>query len=369
MTVNSQSTSGQAGVTSYQHHCKTDNRCQYTVTLPDCGDEENCNGKDNQPALTDIIMQLSYKIDQQNEQIATMSDKIHNLTEDINQLNEKLGETWGAWSSCDVTCGGGTRVRYTTNSSETYQGHREQISSCGECNCPEAATGLVSINSDGYDITDPHHYEAQRSVLSWYPYEGTNKKTCFIKILVDSCTNARFRVISSGGGHPAVGNQQYGIREDSSKPKPPDPLVSTKTAACIEFKCSGLLRTGHPELDIPPLGEIVSGGADMTQVNITAVTTTCQLKTGSDGVNPSLLSYIQSYGLESDIQQGDASFQFKVPDGSTNGPTTGIYVAQGEGMSGYDNAFENCLAGDDYAYIIGTGDNPDNGWALQYECY
>nr|XP_006824888.1 PREDICTED: fibrinogen-like protein 1-like [Saccoglossus kowalevskii] len=103
MTVISQSTTGQRGMTSYQYYCNTSTRCQYTLTLPDCGNEKDCNGKDDQPTLTqliDIVMQLSNKIEQLNDQILALNDRltqhnekmsesIQNIANDINRLNVK----------------------------------------------------------------------------------------------------------------------------------------------------------------------------------------------------------------------------------------------------------------------------------------
>ncbi|XP_077861441.1 cartilage intermediate layer protein 1-like [Saccoglossus kowalevskii] len=128
-----------------------------------------------------------------------------------------------------------------------------------------------------------------------------------------------------------------------------------------------LIRRTHSEIGIGA-GIFSFFKKETTDAEGTAITSGCQLKSGSDGVNPGLLSFIESYSLESHIQQDDTNFQFKVPDGNSNGPTTGLYFAQGEGITGYDNAYKNCNAGDDNAHSTGVGDNPDVGWALQYEC-
>nr|XP_006824259.1 PREDICTED: uncharacterized protein LOC100373293 [Saccoglossus kowalevskii] len=96
-------------------------------------------------------------------------------------------------------------------------------------------------------------------------------------------------------------------------------------------------------------------------VQVTAITNDLIRRTHSEiGIGAGIFSFFKK---ETTDAEGT------VPDGNSNGPTTGLYFAQGEGITGYDNAYKNCNAGDDNAHSTGVGDNPDVGWALQYESY
>ncbi|XP_070556482.1 cartilage intermediate layer protein 1-like [Ptychodera flava] len=229
--------------------------------------------------------------------------------------------------------------------------------------------GLEEVEFEDYDFDDPTHLERDRTEMSWFPYEGDQKRACFIKILVDSVSSERFIMKSKGGDHPAVKDQEYGLRIDNSKPNPPVPALSSKTAACIEFKCSGSIRRGHPEINIPAIGEIV-GSPDTTLLEIapTSGSSSCRLKAGDDGVNPGLVSFVTANGLASSIDDDNPTYAFKVPAGNVNGPNTGVYVGQGPGRDCYDIGYHNCMSGDDNGYAQSSPDNPDVGWALQYEC-
>ncbi|XP_070569698.1 cartilage intermediate layer protein 1-like [Ptychodera flava] len=211
--------------------------------------------------------------------------------------------------------------------------------------------------------------EDDRSPLSWFPYEGSQKRACFIKIFVNSTDTGRFQVFSTGGEVPDVKDRLFGYRIDNSK-KSADGSIS---AACIEFKCSGPIRIGDPKNNIasppapPDAGRTI--GTDRTILRIVPrLPSNCQLKPGNNGVNPGLTTFLTINGIVDELSISGSDITFKVPDGNINGPTTGIYGFQGGRNKSYKSAYTNCLAGDDNAYSGGSIDAPDIGWAFQYEC-
>ncbi|XP_070569952.1 cartilage intermediate layer protein 1-like [Ptychodera flava] len=55
--------------------------------------------------------------------------------------------------------------------------------------------------------------EDPRSPLSWFPYEGSQKRACFIKIFVNSSDTGRFQVFSTGGEVPDVKDKNFLVTE------------------------------------------------------------------------------------------------------------------------------------------------------------
>ncbi|XP_070572626.1 cartilage intermediate layer protein 1-like [Ptychodera flava] len=213
--------------------------------------------------------------------------------------------------------------------------------------------------------TVENDYESPRMPLSWYPYELDNKMSCFIKILVDGGPSVgRFRVTSYGGDVAQVKEQMFGHRTDDSKPDPLHNPLSTKTAACIEFKCSGPIRQGSPfEGDV---GE--EFGDDRTVVIVNpAWPSRCQLKLGDSGINKDLLEHLTDVNLIDEVQTHRESgvFRFKVPLDIIRGPSTGIYIGSGSDESARQNAEGNCFSGSNFLFDT---DDPETGWALQYDC-
>ncbi|XP_070550087.1 cartilage intermediate layer protein 1-like [Ptychodera flava] len=214
-------------------------------------------------------------------------------------------------------------------------------------------TGLVeynTINQEEEDLRDP---------LSWYAYEGNQKRACFIKISVIGTDEGRFIVSSTAGDVPEVQGESFGVRIDNSK-FGGQPGIS---AACIEFKCSGQIRAGNPLSDLPP-GSATSYGVDLTVVDIIPSYPNCQLIPNT-GINPGLTTLVASTG---GITAAGSQVTFQVPDNNINGPATGIYTFTGQ--TAYDNAYLNCHVGDDDAYSFNPTppDDPSLGWAFQYQC-
>ncbi|XP_077996776.1 cartilage intermediate layer protein 1-like [Glandiceps talaboti] len=226
--------------------------------------------------------------------------------------------------------------------------------------------GLYESETEDYDFDKPIHISRNRTVWSWFPLEGGNKRACFIKILVDSPNQERFRVSSyGGGGDPLVGNEPFGFRIDDTKSNG----VSAMTAACIEFKCSGPLREGDPEADIPGFGKTVGPDQTVIKVSPSAHSTNCRLKPDSNGFRQGFESLLHNHNLNGSIvidTIGIHTFTAKMPVGNSNGETTGIYVGEGGGRVGYTKAYENCLDG--YDSSGDDIDNPMRGWALQFDC-
>nr|XP_006822397.1 PREDICTED: cartilage intermediate layer protein 1-like [Saccoglossus kowalevskii] len=220
-----------------------------------------------------------------------------------------------------------------------------------------------AYNTEPYDIWNSNDdYEKLRTELSWYPYEGELKRSCFIKILVDSDRSERFRVSSFGGGSTAAGDAMYGIRIDYSKPNPPNSEISNKTAACIEFKCSGFIRTGDPYEEDGVLGD------DQTVMEIAPTSTSykrCILKY-PDQVNTHFFDFV----ISSDVQDEYRRVRVKIPSNTLYPDIkTGLYASSGSGNTSYVNVMENCYAGDERASLInGYPDRPGQNYALEYEC-
>ncbi|XP_070572627.1 cartilage intermediate layer protein 1-like [Ptychodera flava] len=213
--------------------------------------------------------------------------------------------------------------------------------------------------------TIENDYENDRKSLSWYPYEEDSKMSCFIKILVDGGPSVgRFRVTSYGGDIPEVKEKMFGLRIDDSKPDPPSKRLSHKTAACIEFKCSGPIRQGSPFE-----GEYAEElGNDRTVVIVNPTgSSRCKLKPGDYGVNKGLMQHLQDVNLFDEVQKHSESgvFRFKVPLDVVRGPSTGIYIGSGSDESARQNAEGNCFSGSNFLFDT---DDPETGWALQYDC-
>ncbi|XP_070572632.1 cartilage intermediate layer protein 1-like [Ptychodera flava] len=224
---------------------------------------------------------------------------------------------------------------------------------------PQKTSTLESHNTVEDD------YESDRKPLSWYPYEEDSKMSCFIKILVDGGPSVgRFRVTSYGGDVPEVKKKRFGLRIDDSKPDPPVKRLSHKTAACIEFKCSGPIRQGSPFE-----GEYAEElGNDRTVVIVYPTgSSRCKLKPGDYGVNKGLMQHLEDVNLISEVTRhsGRGVFQFKVPLDVIRGPSTGIYIGSGSDERARENAEGHCFSGSNF--LLDTED-PETGWALQYDC-
>uniref|UniRef100_A0A3P8YXC6 Ig-like domain-containing protein n=2 Tax=Esox lucius TaxID=8010 RepID=A0A3P8YXC6_ESOLU len=73
--------------------------------------------------------------------------------------------------------------------------------------------------------------------LSWWP-NPQEFRACFIKVKIQGQKEVMVRSQNHGGTHPETAGQLYGIRDIRSTR---DMHVANTSAACLEFKCSGML--------------------------------------------------------------------------------------------------------------------------------
>lgn len=73
--------------------------------------------------------------------------------------------------------------------------------------------------------------------LSWWP-NPQEFRACYIKVKINGPQEYMVRSQNVGGSHPRTRGQLYGIRDSRSVR---DPAIYNSSAACVEFKCSGML--------------------------------------------------------------------------------------------------------------------------------
>ncbi|XP_006871756.1 PREDICTED: cartilage intermediate layer protein 2 [Chrysochloris asiatica] len=73
--------------------------------------------------------------------------------------------------------------------------------------------------------------------LAWWP-NPQEFRACFLKVRIQGPQEYMVRAHSAGGSHPRTQSQLYGLRDARSVRDPQQPGTS---AACVEFKCSGML--------------------------------------------------------------------------------------------------------------------------------
>ncbi|OCU00832.1 cartilage intermediate layer protein 2 [Xenopus laevis] len=73
--------------------------------------------------------------------------------------------------------------------------------------------------------------------LSWWP-NPQEFRACYIKIRIQGTQEYMIRSRNAGGSHPRTTGQLYGLRDIRSVR---DLHVDRSSAACVEFKCSGML--------------------------------------------------------------------------------------------------------------------------------
>ncbi|KAG5850719.1 hypothetical protein ANANG_G00085430 [Anguilla anguilla] len=73
--------------------------------------------------------------------------------------------------------------------------------------------------------------------LAWWP-NPQEFRACYIKVKINGPNEVMVRSRNFGGSHPATRGQLYGIRDIRSTR---DMHVANTSAACLEFKCSGML--------------------------------------------------------------------------------------------------------------------------------
>ncbi|XP_047387653.1 cartilage intermediate layer protein 2 [Sciurus carolinensis] len=74
-------------------------------------------------------------------------------------------------------------------------------------------------------------------LLSWWP-NPQEFRACFLKVKIQGPQEYMVRAHNAGGSHPHTRGQLYGLRDARSVRDPERPGIS---AACVEFKCSGML--------------------------------------------------------------------------------------------------------------------------------
>nr|XP_006818397.1 PREDICTED: cartilage intermediate layer protein 1-like [Saccoglossus kowalevskii] len=215
----------------------------------------------------------------------------------------------------------------------------------------ENLNDLYEFNTHPYSSINRN--EQPRVPCSWYPFEGLNKRVCFIKILVDGPNVNRFRVVSAKGSNDEINCDEFGFRV-ASTPEHQLDINNGKSAVCIEFKCSGIVR----ESVVADPQNIFDGykGVDETSVKVIPDESSrnCFLKT----VNPDLESFVDV------TYQGTSVFHFTDKIGDIE-KETGVYKAWDWRTTSWEKAYSTCNAGGDESK---RGDNPELNWALHYEC-
>nr|XP_004665973.2 cartilage intermediate layer protein 2 [Jaculus jaculus] len=74
-------------------------------------------------------------------------------------------------------------------------------------------------------------------LLSWWP-NPQEFRACFLKVRLQGPQEYMVRSHNAGGSHPVTRGQLYGLRDTRSVRDPEHPGAS---AACVEFKCGGML--------------------------------------------------------------------------------------------------------------------------------
>ncbi|ELW67117.1 Cartilage intermediate layer protein 2 [Tupaia chinensis] len=74
-------------------------------------------------------------------------------------------------------------------------------------------------------------------LLAWWP-NPQEFRACFLKVKIQGPQEYMIRSHNAGGSHPRTLGQLYGLRDARSVRDPGRPGIS---AACVEFKCSGML--------------------------------------------------------------------------------------------------------------------------------
>uniref|UniRef100_A0A8C8YJW9 Cartilage intermediate layer protein 2 n=1 Tax=Prolemur simus TaxID=1328070 RepID=A0A8C8YJW9_PROSS len=74
-------------------------------------------------------------------------------------------------------------------------------------------------------------------LLAWWP-NPQEFRACFLKVKIQGPQEYMVRAHNAGGSHPRTQGQLYGLRDARSVRDPQRPGTS---AACVEFKCSGML--------------------------------------------------------------------------------------------------------------------------------
>uniref|UniRef100_A0A8C9G579 Cartilage intermediate layer protein n=1 Tax=Pavo cristatus TaxID=9049 RepID=A0A8C9G579_PAVCR len=118
----------------------------------------------------------------------------------------------------------------------------ENLTECEEAPYSAAHFRFYRIEGDRYDYnTVPFSEDDLMSwtddYLAWWP-KPMEFRACYIKVKINGPQEVNIRSRNMGGTHPRTIGKLYGIRDVRSIRDPEQQDVS---AACLEFKCSGML--------------------------------------------------------------------------------------------------------------------------------
>ncbi|KAM9409605.1 cartilage intermediate layer protein 1 isoform 1-T2 [Pholidichthys leucotaenia] len=118
----------------------------------------------------------------------------------------------------------------------------ENLKECEEAPFSAAHFRFSRVEGDRYDYnTVPFNEDDPMSwtedYLSWWP-KPMEYRACYIKVKITSPHEINVRSHNMGGTHPRTVGQLYGLRDIRSIR---DMDHVTLSAACLEFKCSGML--------------------------------------------------------------------------------------------------------------------------------
>ncbi|XP_077569338.1 cartilage intermediate layer protein 1 isoform X2 [Stigmatopora nigra] len=153
----------------------------------------------------------------------------------------------------------------------------ENLKECEEAPFSAAHFRFSRVEGDRYDYnTVPFNEDDPMSwtedYLSWWP-KPMEYRACFVKVKINSPHEINVRSHNMGGTHPKTVGQLYGLRDIRSIRDMDQTAVS---AACLEFKCSGMLY-------------------DQERVDRTLVKVIPQGSCKRDHVNPLLQEYLVNH--------------------------------------------------------------------------
>ncbi|XP_008567974.1 PREDICTED: cartilage intermediate layer protein 2 [Galeopterus variegatus] len=113
---------------------------------------------------------------------------------------------------------------------------------CQEAPVTASHFRFARVEADRYEYNVVPFREAAPAswtgdLLAWWP-NPQEFRACFLKVKIQGPQEYMVRSHNAGGSHPHTRGQLYGLRDTRSVRDPARPGTS---AACVEFKCSGML--------------------------------------------------------------------------------------------------------------------------------